>query len=105
MEEGETWMTPIISSLVKEELPLEKNEARALRRRTVHYAFKFKKLYKRGFYVPPLKCVRPERDLYVMQEIHEGVCGNHSGPRTLFHKIILQDYYWPSMVKDVEAYV
>ncbi|KAL5573637.1 hypothetical protein UlMin_023234 [Ulmus minor] len=26
-----------------------------------------------------------------MQEIHEGVCSNHSGPRSLFHKVILQD--------------
>ena len=40
-----------------------------------------------------------------MQEIHEGVCGNHSGPRSLFHKVILQGYYWPTIKSDAEAYV
>ena len=105
VEEAETWMTPTINYLVTRELLLDKNEARKLRRRSAHYAFKFGQLYKNGYSVPLLKCVTPEHGLYVMQEIHEGVCGNHSGPRSLFHKIILQGYYWPSMIKDVEAYV
>ncbi|KAL5574001.1 hypothetical protein UlMin_023598 [Ulmus minor] len=83
-------MTPIINYLVTGELPLDKNEARKLRRWSAHYAFKFGQLYKKGYSVPLLKCVTPKLGLYVMQEIHEGVCGNHSGPRSLFHKVILQ---------------
>ena len=105
VEEGETWMTPIINYLVTRELPLDKNEAQKLRRRSVHYAFKFGQLYKRGYSIPLLKCVTPERGLYVMQEIHEGVCGNYSGPRSLFHKVILKGYYWLSIKSDAEAYV
>ncbi|KAL5540605.1 hypothetical protein UlMin_043180 [Ulmus minor] len=71
-------MTPIIRYLVAGELPVDKNEARKLRRRSAHYAYKYEQLYKRGYSVPLLKCITPERGLYVMQEIHEGVCGNHS---------------------------
>ena len=77
--------------------PIDKNEARKLRRCLAHYAFKFGQLYKKGYSVPLLKCITPERGLYVMQEIHEGVYGNHSGPRSLFHKVILQGYYWPTI--------
>ena len=60
VDEGETWMTPIINYLVKEELPSGKNEAQVLRRKAVHCAFEFGELYKRGFYVPLLKCITPE---------------------------------------------
>ncbi|KAL5580612.1 hypothetical protein UlMin_013054 [Ulmus minor] len=67
-------MTPIIRYLVAGELPIDKNEARKLRRRSAHYAYKYEQLYKRGYSVPLLKCITPERGLYVMQEIHEGVC-------------------------------
>ncbi|KAL5557726.1 hypothetical protein UlMin_033937 [Ulmus minor] len=90
MEDAETWMSPIIKYFIAEEFPVDKNEAQKLRRRSAHYAFKFGQLYKKGYSVPLLKCVTPERGLYVMQEIHEGVCGNHSGPQSLFHKVILQ---------------
>ena len=41
VEEGETWMAPIINYLVNEELPSSKNETRKLIRRAAHYAFKF----------------------------------------------------------------
>ncbi|KAL5555292.1 hypothetical protein UlMin_037528 [Ulmus minor] len=67
-------MTPIIRYLITGELPIDKNEARKLRRRSAHYAYKYEQLYKRGYSVPLLKCITPERGLYVMQEIHEGLC-------------------------------
>ena len=105
VEEAETWMTPIIRYLIAGELPIDKNEARKLRMHSAHYAFNFGQLYKKGYSVPLLKCITPERGLYVMQEIHEGVCGNHSGPRSLFHKVILQGYYWPTIKSDAEAYI
>nr|CAN67947.1 hypothetical protein VITISV_002483 [Vitis vinifera] len=45
------------------------------------------------------------RALYVLAELHEGVCGNHSGGRSLAHRAHLQGYYWPTMKKDATAYV
>ena len=40
-----------------------------------------------------------------MREVHERICGNHSGARSLVHKLIRAGYYWPTMQKDAEAYV
>ena len=43
--------------------------------------------------------------MYVLAELHEGVCGNHSGSRSLAHRAHSQGYYWPTMKKDAAAYV
>ena len=40
-----------------------------------------------------------------MAELHDGVCGNHLGSRTLAHKVHTQGYYWPTMRAYVVAYV
>ena len=40
-----------------------------------------------------------------MKEVHNGICGNHSGVRSLVHKLIRAGYYWPTMLKDAQAYV
>ena len=57
-------------------------------------------IYKRGYSNPLLKFITVEHGLYVMREIHEGVCGNHDGKRSLLHKIVRQGYYWSDMAKD-----
>ncbi|KAL2232807.1 UNVERIFIED_CONTAM: Ribonuclease HI [Sesamum indicum] len=61
-----------------------------------------KRLYKRTVDGPLLKCLDEERADYVMREIHEGSCGNHSGARSLAQKIIRQGYFWPTMVRDIK---
>jgi hypothetical protein len=61
-------------------------------------------LYKRGFSLPYLHCLdKPEAE-YVMREVHEGICGNHSGARSLVHKLVRAGYYWPMMQKDAISY-
>ena len=40
-----------------------------------------------------------------MREVHEEICGNHLGSRSLVHKFMRAGYYWPTMQKDAEAYV
>ena len=58
-------------------------------------------LYKKGFSCPYLRCLVPEEAKYVIREVHEGICGNHLGARSLVHKLIRAGYYWPTMQKDV----
>ena len=41
----------------------------------------------------------------MLAELHEGICGNHSGGRTLAHRAHTQGYYWPTMKSDVADYV
>ncbi|KAL5553461.1 hypothetical protein UlMin_040862 [Ulmus minor] len=100
-----TWMTPIVGYLLRGELPQDRTEARTLRMRATRYTYLAGQLYKRGFSNPLLKCVTADQGLYIMREIHEGVCGNHAGKRSFLHKIVRQGYYWPNMAKDAEQYV
>ena len=49
--------------------------------------------------------VRPRDTAYVLQEIYEGTCGNHSGAESLVHKVIRAGYYWVDMEKDTKEFV
>ncbi|KAI5327751.1 hypothetical protein L3X38_027147 [Prunus dulcis] len=55
------------------------------------------------FFLPYLRCLTPEEGHYVLREIHEGICGNHSGARSVAHKAIRQGYFWPSLHIDAQA--
>ena len=62
-------------------------------------------LYKRGFSQPYLKCLALDETNYVLREVHEGACGNHSRTRSLIHKVVRAGYYWPNIQADAKAYV
>ena len=87
------WMTPIISYLKDESLPEGKDEARRLRVWSVRYVLLNDVLYKRDFSQPYLRCLSPNEANYVLREVHKGACGNHSGARSLIHKVVRAGYY------------
>ena len=62
-------------------------------------------LYKKGFSMPYLKCVGEEEAKYILEEIHERVCGEHVDPRSLVSKIIRIGYFWPTMQVDARELV
>ena len=41
----------------------------------------------------------------MLREVHEGAYGNHSGARSLVHKVVRAGYYWPTIQADAKAYV
>ena len=90
-------MTPIISFLQDGHLPQDVEEARKIRRRATRFKILNDILYKRGFSMPYLKCVDEEEAKYILEEIYEGVCGDHADPRLLVSKIIRTGYFWPTM--------
>ena len=47
----------------------------------------------------------PKQGQYVLAELHEGICGNHLGGKTLAHRAHSQGYYWPTMKSDAVDYV
>ncbi|KAL5550934.1 hypothetical protein UlMin_001110 [Ulmus minor] len=65
------WMDPIISFLRDGTLPADKFEA-----------------------------YHEDRGKFTLEEVHAGVCGNHSSGRTLAHRILRQGYYWPTIQTD-----
>ena len=91
-------MNPIIMYLQHGEFPENKNEARNLRIRAAIYALIGNHLYRKSFTGPYLRCLNYEDARRLLEEIHEGVCGNHSGVRSLAHKALTAGYYWPYMM-------
>ena len=94
------WMDPIWDYINDGTLPDDPKEAAKIRVRSSRFTNHKGSLYKRGFFTPFLKCIAGEDTEYVLREVHEGVCGNHIGARTLAGKVLRQGYYWPTMLKD-----
>ena len=88
-----SWMTPIISFLQDWHLSQDVEEARKIRKRAAKFTVLNDTLYKRGFSMPYLKCADEEEAKYILEEIHEGVCGDHVGPRSLVSKVIRTGYF------------
>ena len=105
IEGEENWMTPIITYLKDGKLLEGKDETRRLRIRLARYILINEMLYERGFSQPYLRCLTPDEANYVLREVHERVCGNHLGARSLVHKVIRVCYYWPTIQVDAKAYV
>ena len=93
VESRGNWMTLIVSYLKDGRLPEEKDEARKLRVRSAKYVLMDEVLYKRGFSQPYLRCLALDDANYVLREVHEGACDNHSGARSLVHKVVRAGYY------------
>ena len=81
-------MTPIVSFLWDGHLPQDADKARKIRKRVARFTILNDVLYKRGFSMPYLKCVDDDEAKYILEEIHEGICRDHAGPRSLVSKVI-----------------
>ncbi|XP_020237934.1 uncharacterized protein LOC109817144 [Cajanus cajan] len=99
------WMTGIVKYLLTGELPADPLEAKMMRTMAARYTLVAGELYKRGASSPLLKCLTPEQAVYVLREIHKGICGTHSGSRTLAAKVVRAGYYWPTLATDYAEFV
>ena len=99
------WTTPLVSYLKNGVLPDGSEATRKLKVQATRFILMKDVLYKKGFSHSYLRCLGLNKANYVMREVHEGICGNHSGSRSLAHKLIWAGYYWPTMQKDTQTYV
>ena len=91
-------MDSIVLYLREDILLEDKSEAKKTRRKaSCFWLSEDQKLYKRSFSGPYLLCVHPEVIELLLEEMHEGICGSHTGGRSLSHKAITQGYWWPNM--------
>ena len=103
---GPSWMDSIILYLKEDILPKDKSEVEKIRRKMSHFWLsKDQKLYKHSFFGPYLLCVHPEATKLLLEELHEGICGSHTGGRSLSHRAITQGYWWPNMQEKIQEYV
>ena len=99
------WAVDIRAYLQTGALPADPKHAHKIRIQASRFTLIGDDLYRRSFGGPYLRCLIQLEIQYVLSELHEGVCGNHSGGRTLAHRAHSQGYYWPTMRQDVEIYV
>ena len=85
---GPSWMDPIALFLKEDVLPENKSEADMVRRKAPQFWLsKDQKLYKRSFSSPYLLCVHPEAVELLLKELHEGICGSHTGSSRLCKEV------------------
>ncbi|XP_020981529.1 uncharacterized protein LOC110273035 [Arachis duranensis] len=80
------WMKPLVEYLKFDILPKEEKEAKRIRREAQNYTLVKNILYKRGISTPLLKCIPTLKTTEVLEEVHNGICGNHLGARSLARK-------------------
>ena len=78
-----SWMTPIIRYLKEGHIPEDENP-KAFRMKVSRFTIINNILYKKSLAGPYLRCLKDPKAMEVLQDIHEGDCGNHTGGRSLF---------------------
>ena len=102
---GSSWMDPIIQFLSKNVLPEDKSEAEKVRRKAPRFWLsEDQKLYKLSFSRPYLLCIHLEASELILEELHKGICGSHTGGRSIAHRAITQGYWWLNMQKEALEY-
>ncbi|XP_072054278.1 uncharacterized protein [Arachis hypogaea] len=95
----EDWLSLFIHYLKTGEI-LENKNTRSFRYKANHYTMMGTDLYKRSISRPLLKCRSRTEAENTIEEVHEGICGHHTGSRSLATKIHQARYYWPTIRED-----
>ena len=103
-EIGPTQIDDIITYLQDGTLPTDKFQACRIQYRAAKFCLIQGVLYKPSFSGPLLRCLQPEEANYVFREIHEGICENHYGVRSLVSKVVRQGYFCPQMKQNAITY-
>ncbi|XP_075633763.1 uncharacterized protein LOC142606247 [Castanea sativa] len=94
------------SNLMSGLLPEDKGEAKKVCRSAPRYWLsEEQKLYRNSHSGPYLLCVHPEAVEPLLEELHEGICGSHTGGGSLVHRALTQGYWWPGIPKTSQDYV
>ncbi|XP_039818439.1 uncharacterized protein LOC120680932 [Panicum virgatum] len=97
---------PFIDYIKDQVLPSDKTEAEQVTRRAKTYVLVGDKLYRRGASSNVLsKCISREEGKDILEEIHKGICSNHTSSRTIVSKAFRAAFYWPTALADGEELV
>jgi len=97
------WMTPIKQYLT--DRICDPHLEKTMKQQAAWFVLIDQNIYRRGYTRPLLKCLTPDQVTYVMRELHEGVCGTHSGARTMAAKVLRAGYYWSTVQGDCTEFV
>ncbi|XP_022853600.1 uncharacterized protein LOC111375040 [Olea europaea var. sylvestris] len=100
-----SWMDPIVDLTTNGNLLEDPRASRSVRSKAPRYCIINGVLFRRSLTLPYIRCLKHSESSQALEEVHEGVCGNHQGARALAFKLIRYEYYWPTMKKDAVEYV
>ena len=98
-------MTSIVRYLRSGNMSDSKIKTHKIQVQAARFSLVNKQLYKRSLDEPYLKCLTTHQGQYIVVELHERICGNHLGGRTLAHRAHTQGHYWPTMKANTTTYV
>ena len=52
-----------------------------------------------------MKCITTNQGKQLLLEVHAGIYGHHTAPRSLVGKAFHQGFYWPTTLRDVEEVI
>ena len=86
-------MDSIVLFLKEDILPDEKSKADKVRRKAPRFwLFEDQKFYKHSFFRLYLLCIHPKASELLLEELHEEICGSHTGGKSLSHGAFTQGY-------------
>jgi hypothetical protein len=101
----EDWRDKYIAWIYRGELPSDQFEARRIARMARSFTLVDSELYKRTASGVLQQCVPIPQGRELLRDIHTGVCGHHTAPRTLVGNAYRQGFYWPTAVADASEIV
>ncbi|KAK8955111.1 hypothetical protein KSP39_PZI001886 [Platanthera zijinensis] len=99
VEQHPSWMDPFTTFLTTGEYP-EGMDKKKLRHKSAYYLMRDGRLYRKTLSGMLAHCVAEEEVPRILEEVHSGECGSHSGSRALEGRIIRQGYFWPTLSHD-----
>ena len=72
------WTVPYIAYLLRQEIPEDEDEARQIVRRSKAFTVISGQLYRESVTRVAQRCISPEEDRLILNEIHSGTCGHHA---------------------------
>jgi hypothetical protein len=99
------WHTPFMIYLRIGGLPEDKIDREQLCHWAGQYTLVNGELFRRGANGTLRKCITPDEGCAILQDIHVGICGSHTGARSLVGKAYRQGFFWPTVVSDADSLV
>ena len=85
--------------------PNDEKESRSIKCQALWYILLDGQLYNKSFSLLPLKCLKPFEADYALRKVHQGICNNQLGGRSLAYKVFRQGYYWSTMMKEAVDFI
>ena len=87
------WTVPYIAYILRKELPEDEGEARQIIRRSKAFTVIKGQLFRESATGVGQKCITPEEDRIILDDIHSGTCGHHASSRTIVAKAYRAGFY------------